>query len=56
MSANKYSNLPYIVCDSIPLSSKSLLMNIDIQDTAPDIYETEDVFPSAHDVSVPFLL
>ncbi|KIM92067.1 hypothetical protein PILCRDRAFT_195 [Piloderma croceum F 1598] len=29
MSANKYSNLPYI-------------------DTAPDIYETDDVFPSSH--------
>jgi len=50
MSANKYANLPDIVRSS---SSFPLVPDqYPLQDTAPDIYETEDVFPSSRvDVS-----
>ena len=48
MSAAKYANLPDIVCRPLfALSSGSDLR--DLQDTAPDVYETEDVFPTAQD-------
>jgi nuclear migration protein JNM1 len=46
MSANKYADLPDIVS---LCSQGNYLWLIDFKDTAPDIYETEDVFPSSQD-------
>ena len=45
MSANKYANLPDIV--RVWGFWGSLSLSDALQDTAPDIYETEDVFPSS---------
>jgi hypothetical protein len=53
MSANKYATLPDIVRVSCCLFFTRV--NTSAQDTAPDIYETDDVFPTSHpDVSFHF--
>ena len=50
MSTAKYANLPDIV-RRLYIASGPLLTRL--QDTAPDVYETEDVFPTVQDTVSP---
>ncbi len=50
MSANKYSNLPDIVCIFIPPSLPTIINTFNTQDSSgKDIYETEETFQSIKD-------
>ena len=48
MSTHKYADLPDIVCIFTLFTDPVFIFFF--QDTAPDVYETEDVFPSTHSI------
>ena len=53
MSGTKYADLPDIVSPSQFHSFARSFSTVFIQDTAPDVYETEDVYPFSQSAVCP---